>query len=250
MKLDGRVAIVTGAAGDIGRAISLRLAGEGVNVVLADINIERANRVASEVKALGRMSIVVGVDVSKSREANSMARTCLNYFGQIDILVNNAGGTARGKASLFYESTEGVWDAVLGVNLKGVLNCFRAVITHMMERRKGKIVNLGSTAGVVGDAGLADYSAAKGGVIAFTKALAKEVGSYGINVNCVSPGPIDTQGLALLPQIREKAKNATILGRLGKPEEVANIVAFLVSDEADYIVGQNLLLCGGRSLGF
>lgn len=139
---------------------------------------------------------------------------------------------------------------VLGVHLKGVLNCCRAVITHMMERRKGKIVNLGSTAGVVGDAGLADYSAAKGGVIAFTKALAKEVGSYGISVNCGSPGSIDTQGLALLPQIREKAKNATILGRLGKPEEVANIVAFLVSDEADYIVGQNLLLCGGRSLGF
>ena len=250
MKLDGKVAIVTGAAGDIGRAISLRLAGEGANVVLADINIDRANRVAAEVKALGRRWIVLEVDVSKSKEANSMVETSLNFFGQIDILVNNAGGSARERASLFHKSTEEVWDLVLGVNLKGVFNCCRAVIAHMMERRKGKIINLGSTAGVVGDAGLADYSAAKGGVIAFTKALAKEVGSYGINVNCVSPGPIDTQGLALLPQIREKAKNATILGRLGKPDEVANLVAFLVSDEADYIVGQNLLLCGGRSLGF
>jgi len=155
-----------------------------------------------------------------------------------------------GRGLLFCESREEVWDSVLGVNLKGVLNCCRAVINHMIERRKGKIVNLGSTAGVVGDAGLADYSAAKGGVIAFTKALAKEVGPYGINVNCVSPGPIDTQGLALLPEIREKAKKATVLGRLGRPEEVANLIVFLASEEADYIVGQNFLLCGGRSLGF
>jgi len=250
MKLNGKVAVVTGAGGDIGRAITLRMAEEGANVVLADINVDRANRVAAEVKALGRDSIVAGVDVTKGKEADAMVRTALNGFGQIDILVNNAGGSARERASLFCESREEVWDSVLGVNLKGVLNCCRAVINHMIERRKGKIVNLGSTAGVVGDAGLADYSAAKGGVIAFTKALAKEVGPYGINVNCVSPGPIDTQGLALLPEIREKAKKATVLGRLGRPEEVANLIVFLASEEADYIVGQNFLLCGGRSLGF
>ncbi len=250
MKLFGQVAIVTGAGGDIGRAITLRLAKEGINVLLADINVERANRVADEVKAAGRESIVVRVDVTKRKEVDSMVQAALNCFGQVDILVNNAGGSARERASLFCESREEVWDSVLGVNLRGVLNCCRAVINHMIERRKGKIVNLGSTAGVVGDAGLADYSAAKGGVIAFSKALAKEVGPYGVNVNCVSPGPIDTQGLALLPEIREKAKKATVLGRLGRPEEVANLIVFLVSEEADYVVGQNFLVCGGRSLGF
>ncbi len=250
MKLFGQVAIVTGAGGDIGRAITLRLAKEGINVLLADINVERTNRVADEVKAAGRESLVVRVDVTKRKEVDSMVQAALNCFGQVDILVNNAGGSARERASLFCESREEVWDSVLGVNLRGVLNCCRAVINHMIERRKGKIVNLGSTAGVVGDAGLADYSAAKGGVIAFSKALAKEVGPYGVNVNCVSPGPIDTQGLALLPEIREKAKRATVLGRLGRPEEVANLIVFLVSEEADYVVGQNFLVCGGRSLGF
>ncbi len=183
MKLENRVAIVTGGANGIGRAISLALAKEGADVVVADIEIEPANEVANEIKALGRRAIAIKTDVSKSEEVKQMAKTTLGEFVQIDILVNSAGGSARERGTLFHESIEEVWDYVLGINLKGVLNCTRAVINHMIERRSGKIVSIASTAGIHGRAGTADYSAAKAGIIGFSMALATEVAAYGMNIS-------------------------------------------------------------------
>jgi NAD(P)-dependent dehydrogenase (short-subunit alcohol dehydrogenase family) len=252
MKLWERVAIVTGGAAGIGRGIVLRLVEEGANIAVVDIDVEKANKVVDEIKALRGKAIGLKVDVTKSKETNLMSKGVLDEWGRIDILVNNAGGAARGEMrSYFHDSKEEAWDFILGVNLKGVLNCCRAVVGHMVERRAGKIVNIGSVSGMLGSAyAMADYSAAKGGVIAFTKSLAKEVGCYGINVNCVSPGPIETEHFQTLSEdVIEKLKNTTYLGRLGKPEDIANMVAFLVSDEASFITGQNFAVCGGRSLG-
>jgi NAD(P)-dependent dehydrogenase (short-subunit alcohol dehydrogenase family) len=250
MKLKDRVCIVTGASSGIGRAIALRLAKEGANIVIGDLNIESAIEVVTKIEALNRKAMAIKADVTKSGEINHMIDATLEEFGRVDILVNNAGGSAREKKSLFHESTEEVWDFVLSINLKGVLNCCRAVIGQMMKQRSGKIVNIASCAGIVGDAGLADYSAAKAGIIGFAMALAKEVVSYGINVNCVSPGPIETP--ALLTSHSDTLahfKKITGFGRLGKPEDIANMVAFLASDEANFISGQNFPVCGLRNLG-
>ena len=243
MRLEGKAAIVTGAAGRIGRAIASRFAREGASVVVSDVNEEKAAQVADEIKASGAAATAIAADVSKSQEVNRMVETALDQFGAIDILVNNAGGSAGllKRLSLFHESEEEVWDWVLGLNLKGVLLCTRAVIGHMMERQRGKIVNIASIAGTVGIVERVDYSASKGGVISLTKALAMEVGPHGINVNCVSPGAI-----ASGPSNLDKG---TYLGRTGRPEEVANLVLFLASDEADNITGQNYIIDGGRSLG-
>lgn len=246
MKLSGKVAIVTGAAGGIGRAIALRLAREDANIVVNDIDLEGAAAVVSEVKALGQKSLSVKADVSNSKEVNQMVETVLEKLGKIDILVNNAGGTARERATEFYKSSEEIWDFVIGRNLKGVLICTRAVINHMLQRQSGNIVNIASINGVVGKAGVADYSAAKGGIIAFTKALAREVASYGVRVNSVSPGPTENpQLLRLFPAQLEEYRKKIPLGRLGRPEDIANMVAFLVSDEASYITAQNYVVDGG-----
>ena len=252
MKLKDKVAIVTGGAGGIGRATVLRLAKEGANVVLADAKLQQANKVANEVKAMGCRTTVIETDVTKSDDVDLMVRTTLDNFGQIDILVNVAGGTPPPeKYRLFHESSEETWDWVIALNLKGVRNSCRSVIGPMMQKRSGKIVSIASVAGVMGSYMQADYSAAKAGVIGFTRVLAKEVGSYGINVNCVSPGPIETEPLLRLGnEAIENRKKWMWLGRLGKPEEVANTVAFLVSGEVDFITGQNIPVCGGKTLGF
>jgi len=168
-------------------------------------------------------------------------------------LVNVVGGAARGEGrGFFYETTEKVWSSIISVNLMGTLICCHEVIGHMMQRRSGKIINIGSVSGMLGSSqAMADYSTAKAGVIGFTKSLAKELGQYGINVNCVSPGPIATERFSTLPEeVKEKLESYTYLKRLGRPEEVANMVVFLASDKADYIVGQNIAVCGGRSLGW
>ncbi len=249
MKLEEKVAIVTGGGRGIGRAIALRLAKEGASVIVAQRTLDEVEKVADEIKALGRRAMAMKVDVTKSEEVNQMVRTTLDKFGKVDILVNNAGGN---QPSLFHESKEEVWDWVIAVNLKGVLICSRAVIGHMMERRSGRVINIASIAGVTGLTNLADYSAAKGGVIAFTATLAKEVGEYGITVNCVSPSTTESE--RVLRRLTEEAKKEqskkTAVGRLGKPEDIANMVAFLASDEASFITGQNYLVCGGRSLGY
>lgn len=249
MKFDGKVAIVTGAGYGIGEAIALSLAKEGADVVVNDVNIESARSVADKVRAIGRRALAIKADVNKSNEVNEMVKATLSEFGKVDILVNNAGGSARERSSEFKDSAEEVWDFVIGRNLKGVLNCTRAVINHMLERRSGKIVNIASVAAIKGEIGQADYGAAKAGIIGFSRVLAKEVGRQGINVNCISPGVIDTPALKQLPkEIVDRYRNMLVIPRLGQPQDIANMAVFLASQEADYITGQNYLVCGGMDL--
>ena len=246
MKLEKKAAIVTGAGQGIGRAIALALAKEGADVVVADVIVETTNSVADEIKATGGRALAIKTDVTKSKEVNEMVKTTLRELGKIDILVNNAGGSARERSSEFRDSTEEVWDFVLSRNLKGTLICTRAVINHMIERRSGKIVNIGSIAGVSGGIGQVDYSASKGGVIAFTKALAKEVGQYGVHVNCVSPGVIKTAVFEQLPhELLDGLLAKQYLKDPGEPQDIANMVVFLASDDAKYITGVNYLVDGG-----
>lgn len=248
MKLKGDVAIVTGAAGAIGRAIANMLAREGAAVAAADINRAGAEQVASSLSDDGAKALAVEVDVSSRDSIKAMVASVLEAFGRIDILVNNAGGSARivgGRYGPFHEAPEEIIDKILDINLKGPVFCTRALIEHMVERGKGRIVNIGSITGVQGLERVVDYSAAKGGVIAFTKALAKEVGPLGIRVNCVSPGLIPRDGRGDERALRSNFLKNTI----GKPEDVAELVLFLVSDDSRFIVGQNYIIDGGRSLG-
>jgi len=196
VRLKDRVAIITGGGGGIGRETCRLFAREGAKIMIADLIIEEANKIADELKAQGHQAMAMQIDVTSLDEANRLARATLEMFGQIDILVNMAGGSAgpviKTKHSFFAESTKERWEDMINLNLYGTFNCTRAVIKHMIERRSGKIISFASTAGMIGMQKAAEYSAAKGGVIAFTKTLAKEVGQYGINVNCISPGIIGT----------------------------------------------------------
>jgi NAD(P)-dependent dehydrogenase (short-subunit alcohol dehydrogenase family) len=223
------------------------LANEGADVVVADIVIEPANEVVNGINALGRKAIAVKADITKKNETRQLAKAALDEFGKIDILVNNAGGSSRDKQKPFHESNEALWDYVIGLNMKGTFHCTRAVINHMMERRAGKIVNIASIAGMIGEPGMADYSASKAGIIGFTMALAKEVAPFGINVNCISPGEIQTRWTVTSKE--EKYMRLIGLGRLGKPEEIAATVVFLVSDAAAFITGQNHGVCGLWNIG-
>ena len=251
MNIKDRVAIVTGSATGIGRRTALRLAREGAKVVIADIDIAGANKVADEIKGLGQEVIALKVDVTSLDEANQMAKTTLDKFGQIDILANIAGGAIPGKIGPFSQSVKEVWDRIIGLNLYGTFTCSRAVINHMIERRSGKIVNVASVAGIVGQANTADYAAAKGGIIAFTKSLAKEVAQYGINVNCVSPAFTGTERVLSMPEeFLQKQIKMIHLGRYGKPEEIANVIVFLASDEASFVTGANYVVDGGITLSY
>ena len=243
MKLAGKVALVTGAAQGIGKAVALLLARNGADIVVSDINLEKAEETAKEVQTLGRKALAIKVDVAKLDDVEKMVRVILARFGQVDILVNNAG-IARDK--LILRMTEEDWDAVLNINLKGTFNCTKAVVRHMSKQRSGKIVNIASVVGEMGNAGQGNYAASKAGVIGFTKTIAREFAQRGINVNAIAPGYIETPMTDALPdKAKEELKRLIPMDRLGKPEDVAEAVLFLVSEASSYIPGQVLNVNGG-----
>lgn len=248
MDLTGKVAIVTGSGRGIGREIALRLAQAGANITVCDIgNPAPAEETSQEIKKLGRQSIVVMGDVSVTADVNQMVESTITSLGKVDILVNNAGIT---RDQLALRMSDDDWDKVLAVNLKGVFLCTRAVLRHMIKQRSGRIVSLSSIVGIIGNAGQANYSASKAGIIGFTRSIAKEVASRNITVNAVAPGFIDTAMTQQLNEERRKELASHIpAGYLGTPRDVAEVVAFLASDEARYITGQVITVDGGISLG-
>ncbi|OGO12642.1 MAG: 3-oxoacyl-[acyl-carrier-protein] reductase [Chloroflexi bacterium RBG_16_47_49] len=245
--MQGRVAVVTGAARGIGRAIAEKLAYLGADVVIADMLVELAEKTADEIGQLTqRKTLAVGVNVTDGKSASEMIDRTTNQFGRVDILVNNAGIT---RDMLILRMEEADWDAVLDVNLKGVFNCSKAAIRPMMRQRYGRIVNISSVSGQAGQAGQTNYSASKAGIIGFTKALAREVASRQITVNAVAPGFIPTTLTNDLSEdLKKSILGATPAGRMGKPEEIAAAVAFLASEEAAYITGQVLAVDGGMAM--
>ena len=244
MLLDGRYALVTGASRGIGRAIALRLAAEGAAVALNFAgNVAAAEAVRKEIESAGGKAILVPADVANETAATEMVEKTAEAFGAIDILVNNAGITRDG---LLLRMKEEDWDAVLNTNLKGVFHCSKAAAKFMMKKRYGRIVNLASVVGLVGNSCQANYAAAKAGVIGFTKALAKELAGRGITVNAIAPGFIRSDMTDVLPDTVKETMLAGIpLGRAGEPEDVAKAALFLASDQAAYITGQVLTVDGG-----
>ncbi|HXB63904.1 MAG TPA: glucose 1-dehydrogenase [Solirubrobacteraceae bacterium] len=248
MRLEGKIALVTGGASGIGAATARRLAGEGARVAVGDINEQGAQEVAGELDGLG-----VPMDVTDLDSIAAAVKATEERLGPIDVLVNNAGTDLF---SFFVKTDPGLWDFVLNVNLRGTIAVTHAVLPGMQERKTGAIVNVSSEAGRVGSQGSAIYSAAKAGVIGFTKAIAREAARYRVRVNAVAPGPIETPLLNAAPQIlgeigerlKQGMVNTTQLKRSGEPEEVAAAIAFLASDDASYVTGQTLGVSGGLSM--
>lgn len=248
--LSGRVAVVTGAGRGIGAAIAADLAGAGAAVAVLDLDGDAAAGWASDLAAAhGVGTLGLPVDVSVRADVEAAVARVEQALGAIGILVNNAGIDV---VQPFLESKEDDWDRIMAVNLKGVFTCCHAVAPGMVARGRGKIVNIGSDAGRVGSSGEAVYSATKGGVIAFTKTLARELATTGVLVNCVSPGPTDTALLAQVadvnPKLREALARAIPLRRVGRPDDVAHAVTFLAGDESDYLTGQTLSVSGGLTM--
>jgi 2-hydroxycyclohexanecarboxyl-CoA dehydrogenase len=245
-KLDDKIAIVTGAGQGIGRGIAEKLAAEGATVVVSDINEATARETAG---ALGGQATGVPADVTSRESVQAMADRVRERFGRIDVLVNNAGWD---KAGPFVDSDPSDWDTIIQINLYGVLNTSKAILPIMVEQGAGAVVNLASDAGRVGSSGEAVYSAAKGGVISFTKTIAREMARHQIRANCVCPGPTDTALFASVtgdnPKLRDSLIKAIPLRRLAQPADLANVVAFLASDEAAYITGQTVSVSGGLSM--
>ena len=243
MKLDGKTAIVTGAAQGIGKEIACSLAKEGANVVVSDIDIEHAEQTAAQIKKMGRETLVIKADVSMPEEAANIIEETIDKLGGLDILINNAGIT---RDNFVLRMKDDDWDKVLAINLKGTFNCIKAAAKIMLKQRKGRIVNMASIIGLIGNAGQANYAASKAGVIALTKSCAKEFGSRGITVNAIAPGFISTRMTEVLKEdTKQKMLGNIPLGRFGLPTDVANLVLFLVSDEANYITGQVINVDGG-----
>lgn len=238
-----RVTIVTGASQGIGEAIAKELSKEGAEIILVDVRMEKLEEVAESIRTEGGKASLYRADVSRTDETAEVVEAVLKEHQKIDHLVNNAGIT---KDNLLMRMKEEEWDAVLAVNLKGVFNFSRAVIRNMISNRYGRIVNISSVVGLMGNVGQTNYSASKAGVIGFTKSLAREVSSRGITINAVAPGYVSTAMTEALPQsVKETFLDLIPMKRFATPEEIAHVVKFLLSNEAAYITGQVININGG-----
>jgi 2-hydroxycyclohexanecarboxyl-CoA dehydrogenase len=248
VRLEGRTALVTGGGSGIGAATCRRLAAEGAAVAVTDVNLDGAREVAGEIDGAA-----YELDVRSTESVGQAVAATEKDVGPIDVLVNNAGVD---EFAFFVNTDEGLWDRLIAVNLRGVIAVTHAVLPGMQDRRRGRIVNVASEAGRVGSHGSSVYSAAKGGVVAFTKGVAREAGRYGVTCNAVAPGPIETPLLMAAPkqlgELGEKVVQSmvgqTVLRRLGQPEEVAAAIAFLASDDASFVTGQALGVSGGLAM--
>lgn len=247
MKLEGKVALITGASRGIGRSIALKLAAEGAKVAINFAgNITKAEEVKNAVESSGGEAMLVQGDVSDFEKVNEIVKKVVDTWGRLDILVNNAGIT---RDNLMLKMSESDFDSVIATNLKGVFNCTKAVTRLMMKQHSGRIVNMSSVVGLMGNAGQANYAAAKAGIIGFTKSVAKEFAPRGITVNAVAPGFIETDMTDALPdKIKTDLTEKIPIGRIGKPEDIANAVMFFVADDAAYITGQVICVDGGMAM--
>ena len=243
MRFKERVVLVTGSAQGIGREIAMAFAKEGADVVISDVDLEKAKETSAEIEGLGRRSLALKMDVTSFSKVEEALNLILDKFTKVDILVNNAGIT---KDNLLLRMSDAEWDAVINVNLKGAFNCTKAVTRPMLKKRSGKIINIASIIGIIGNPGQINYAASKAGIIALTKTTAKELASRNINVNAIAPGFIQTQMTDKLSEdVKQKMKAAIPLGKLGQPSDVACACLFLASEEAAYITGQTLIVDGG-----
>jgi len=242
-KFDEKFVLITGAARGIGQATALKFAGEGAALLLADLKAEWLDETKEKAEALGSTVHTFSVDVQNSDDVQTVVDAAMAVGGRIDVMVNNAGITKDG---LLMRMSEADWDSVISVNLKGVFLFSKAMTKIMCKQRSGSVVNVASVIGLVGNAGQCNYSASKAGVIALTRSMAKEVAKRGVRVNAVAPGYIQTKMTeALSDDVRDMMMNAIPMNQFGKPEHVADAIAFLAGDDASYITGQVLTVCGG-----
>ena len=243
MQISGRVAIVTGGGQGIGRAIALKLASYGADVAVVDVNMENAANTAKEATKMGRRAMALNVDVTDSKKTDEMAESVFNELQGLHILVNNAGITRDG---LLMRMSEADWDAVMNVNLKGAFNCTKSILKYLTKQRWGRIINIASIVGAMGNAGQANYAASKAGLIGFTKSVARELAGRNITCNAVAPGFIESAMTDAIPEKRRTELMENIpMNRLGGPDDVANGVLFLASNASSYITGHVLHINGG-----
>ena len=247
MQLKDKVAIVTGAAQGIGAAVAREFAREGAKVAVVDLAAERAEEVAAQLRTQGHDAIGIGCNVAKRVEVDAMVEALHARFGRVDILVNNAGII---RPAMLHKMTEAQWDEVLAVHLTGSFNCLQAVAPHMMERRYGRIVNVTSTAGVLGTIGQINYSAAKAGILGLTMSAARELARHGITVNAIAPGAATpmTEMIRTDERFKEKYLDRIPLGRWAEPDEIAPVFVFFASDASAYVTGQVLAADGGMTI--